>query len=188
MDAFVPMLLVAAPSLTDPRFRRSVLLLAESGEDGALGFVLNRRTPYTFGQLADEIGIVPRAEVLGDVVYYGGPVSPERGWLVFENARDLGGDDEAIIEVGDSLRVSATLSMLDRLLTRASAPPFRLYLGYAGWGPSQLEEEIREGSWLPLDLDPAFIFDVPPDDAWELAIRKLGLDPGGFMMGRGGSA
>lgn len=189
MSDLAPRLLVAAPSLSDPRFYRSVVLLAEAGEDGALGFVLNRRTPYTFGQLAKELGILPVAAHIDDHVNYGGPVSPERGWLVFKpDFLSSSDEDDAIIDVGDVLRVSATMNMLDKLLSGDNAPPFRLFLGYAGWGPQQLEAELAEGSWLPLDLDPSFVFDVPDDEAWDAAIKLLGLNPGTLVMGRGGAA
>ena len=184
-----PRLLVASPTITDPRFRRSVILLAESGDEGALGFVVNRRAPFTFAEVAPDLGIQPRDELRDASLFIGGPVSPERGWVLYTagHGGELDDGDE-IISVGDELRVSAALALLGRFLTEAGLPPFRLFLGYAGWGPNQLEEEIAEGTWLSLEPDRDLIFGQSGETVWDTAIRRLGLNPAGFMMSRGGDA
>ena len=183
MLELAPGLLIAAPTMTDPRFERSVILLAEANDEGALGFVVNRRAPYTFGQLAGEIGIETVDALSAGSVHFGGPVSPERGWILFRSERDADTDDDAIIQVGDTFRVSAAVEVLDRLVQRVQPPPFRLFLGYAGWGPHQLQTELSEGAWLPMELDAELVFDTPEDRLWDEAVRKLGLVPGGFFMG-----
>jgi len=190
MSDLAPGLLIASPGMADPRFAKSVILLAESGEEGSLGFVINKRSPYTFGELAEELGIEPHAQHVDGPVHYGGPVSPERGWIVFNGDDEvpLGLEPGSIVPVGDSLRVSATVEMLGSLLERGPGGPFKLCLGYAGWDAGQLEDELAEGSWLPLDLAPEIIFEVPEDEMWEEAIRRLGLVPGGFFMTGGGGA
>lgn len=188
-SALAPGLLVAAPSMTDPRFERSVILLAEAGDEGALGFVLNRNTPYTFGDLADDIDFDVAPEVMPDPVHYGGPVSPERGWILFEER--LGGDVEGrdnVLHVTSEIHLAATLEVLGEFVTAENRAPFKLLLGYAGWSPEQLESEIREGAWIPMELQTDLLFDVPNDEMWDRALAKVGLRPGMFMMGPGGSA
>lgn len=188
-SVLAPGLLVAAPNMSDPRFRETVILLAEAGEDGALGFVVNRDTDFTFRDLANDIQFDVAPEILPRHLMYGGPVSPERGWILFREthspaiyARDN------ILHVTTDIHLAATLEVLGEFVTRENDAPFKLMLGYAGWGPEQLEEEIRDGAWLPLELEPELLFDVPNDEMWTAALASLGLSPGSFVMGRGGGS
>lgn len=186
-SALAPGLLVAAPTMNDPRFEKSVILLAEASDDGALGFVLNRNTPYTFGDLAEDIDFDVAPEVRPTSVHYGGPVSPERGWILFEeNAGTV--DRDNVLHVTSEIHLAATLEVLGEFVTAANTAPFKLLLGYAGWAAEQLEDEIREGAWIPMELRPELLFGVPNDQMWSKALGLIGLQPGMFMMGRGGSA
>jgi putative transcriptional regulator len=169
----------------DPRFAKTVILLAEAGEDGALGFVVNRRTPFTFEDLAGDVGLSVGRAIRQNSVHYGGPVSPERGWVLFRKQPEP--VDENVIEVGDELCVSANVDVLKPFFEGSDPSPFKLVLGYAGWGPTQLEDEIREGSWIPFGLDPSMVFDVPEDEMWATALARLGLKPGTFVMGGSGA-
>ena len=184
-DALAPGIIVAAPTMQDPRFARSVILLAHADAEGALGFVVNRRAPFTFNDLADEIGVEMNDKVRDAAVHYGGPVSPERGWVLYRSGSKPADDD--VLEVGPHLQVATTLDVLTTFLAKQSADPFRLLLGYAGWEPNQLESELAEGAGLPLDLDSDLVFDEDVDGMWETAVRSMGLLPGGFMMGGGGA-
>lgn len=188
MDAsLAPGLLVAAPSMSDPRFQKSVILLAEAGEDGALGFVVNRNTPYTFDDLARDIEFDMAPEIRGRSVYYGGPVSPERGWILFREPQDQdAAPRDNVLHVTSEIHLAATLEVLGEFVTRSNASPFKLLLGYAGWAPAQLEDEIREGAWIPMPLTPELLFDTPNDEMWASALRSVGLTPGLFVMGKGG--
>lgn len=181
-----PGFLIAAPQMDDPRFERSVVLLAEATDEGALGFVINRATPFTFADLASDIGFDLDPGVETESVHYGGPVSPERGWVLFRNGRE--DDREHVLEVAPNLHLAATLEVLGDFVTAKSADPFRLLLGYAGWAPQQLEEELQSGAWLPLELDDELIFDVPLDERYDFALRKLGIAPGTFVAHGGGDA
>lgn len=191
MDAsLAPGLLVAAPSMNDSRFEKCVILLAEASEDGALGFVINRSTPYTFGDLASDIGFDMAPEIVPESVHYGGPVSPERGWILFREPRVDGGtaSNESVLHVTSEIHLAATLEVLGEFVTAKNSSPFKLLLGYAGWGPNQLEDEIREGAWIPVDLDDQLLFDVPNDQLWQVALSTVGLTPGMFVMGKGGAS
>lgn len=187
--ALAPGLLVAAPTMSDPRFEKSVILLAEASTDGALGFVLNRNTPYTFGDLADDIDFDVAPEVLPTSVHYGGPVSPERGWILFEEREDAGRvHRDNVLHVTSEIHLAATLEVLGEFVTASNRSPFKLLLGYAGWSPQQLESEIRQGAWIPMPLRTELLFGVPNDEMWSRALESIGLRPGMFMMGRGGKA
>ena len=172
--------------MTDPRFEKSVILLAEASDDGALGFVINRETPYTFADLKSDIGfdLAPRVERTS--VHYGGPVSPERGWVLFSGEDAL--DNEHVLTISPNLHIAATLEVLGDFVTERVRDPFRLMLGYAGWEPQQLEDELQSGSWLPLELDQELIFDVPLEDRWSIALKRLGIEPHMFISGGGGDA
>ncbi len=188
MDStLAPGLLIAAPTMNDSRFARSVILLAEVGDEGALGFVLNRTTPYTFGDLASDIGFEMSPEIASNDVHYGGPVSPERGWILFQEPQVEGGKErENVLKVSSDIRLAATLEVLGEFVTCENRSPFKLLLGYAGWDPKQLEDEIQGGAWIPAELDPCLLFDVPNEDLWESALDTLGLAAGTFFMGRSG--
>jgi len=187
MMDLAPGILIAAPSMSDPRFARSVVLLAEAGENGALGFVVNRTTEITYAQIGQELGIDTAQRLGPRHALYGGPVSPQRGWVLFPQGDEAATDIANVIDVGPSLAVCSAIEMLERFFTREQESRFRLLLGYAGWGPEQLEEELSQGAWIPFDLDPDLILDTPHDEIWEKALRKMGIDPGAFVLVGGGA-
>jgi putative transcriptional regulator len=176
--------------MKDSRFKHAVILLAEATDEGALGFVINKSTDFTFADISEDIGLDVASSLEENAVFYGGPVSGERGWVLFEEDATVDTDDAdtGIIEVGARLRVSPTIEILRQFLIRPECGDFRLLLGYAGWGPDQLEEEIIEGSWIPMEVDVDLILHTPESDVWSSALSKLGLSPGTFIMTGGGTA
>lgn len=178
MDSLAPGLLIATPSLRDPAFEQSVILLAAHGEDGSLGFILNRTTDADLARVARDLKLDCDLRLARTPVRMGGPVSQERGWVLFRHEPA----DDATIEIADDLHVSSALHTLERLLGGSSPHDIRFFIGYAGWGPMQLEAEIRQGSWLPVGLDRDLIFDTPTDRLWDEAMRRTGLVPGEFSM------
>ena len=115
----------------------------------------------------------------------GGPVQGHTGWLLYRRT------DEALageIAIGGTLAVTGDLDALAAMV-RSNDRDFRLLLGYAGWSPSQLEDEVAQGVWLPADLDADLVFDGDSDGLWVRAYEQLaGIDPGAFTSTRGGSA
>lgn len=172
-----PGFLVASPSLRDPNFRRTVVLLIDHRSDGSLGFVVNRPARVTFEGVVDELDLVEAGQAVPKVpVLVGGPVAPNTGWIVFDPTRsDM--PLETTIDVSPHVRVSASKDLLQRLARAPHAERHLLVLGYAGWGSGQLDEEIRQGSWIPVDLDEKVVFDAPYEERWELALSVLGIDP-----------
>jgi putative transcriptional regulator len=170
-----PSLLLAMPQLRDPNFSRTVVLLCEHGPDGAIGFVINRPTDI---HAATAVALdPPPVRDSGLRLWSGGPVETGRGFLLL-------GDDPAVDQsqrVGDGLYLTSSMDVLRPLL---EADPIampgrrcRLLLGYAGWGPGQLDEELAASAWLTAPPDPDLVFGTPADEMWERAIRGLGVDP-----------
>jgi putative transcriptional regulator len=183
-------LLVAMPQLDDPNFKRSVVLLVHHGSGGSFGIVLNRALDLTISELMQNSGISWPAGI--GSVGWGGPVQPERGWVVFTDDAPTtipppGGDDdkeEDVATLQHGVRVTGSLEMLK---TVAHHPPseVRLFLGYAGWGAEQLESELAEGAWLLAPLRREVVFDTAAHDMWEAVVRGLGIDPTALVPARG---
>ena len=150
-----PGFLVAAPALADPNFAGSLVLMAEHHGEGALGFVVNRPAPITVAEVLGGVdeGLRRDAEAsgrAGGIVLVGGPVQPERLWILF---RCGGGIDlEGAVGLGDELALGGSRELLEGLVRAPSARPFLLLLGYAGWAPMQAENEIAAGAWVPMPL------------------------------------
>ncbi len=189
--SLAPGLLLAAPRLGDPNFEHTVVLLARHDDNGALGWVLNGRALGSVKELLAGAGLVPDGVSLPDVGPYarsarvGGPVQPGTGWVLYRrDGRSLSGE----IDAGSDLAVTGDMDALSAIL-RKQDRDFRLVLGYAGWGPQQLESEVRQGVWLPADVDADLVFDGDPEALWGAAYeRTVGVLPGAFVNTRGGSA
>ena len=186
-----PGFLVAAPGLGDPNFAGSLVLMAEHHGEGALGFVVNRAGPVS---IADVLGSVDAdlrragesSGVAGSPVLVGGPVQPERLWVLFRPGA-VAPDAAGSVAVCDGLALGGSRELLEALVHTPEAGPYLLLLGYAGWGPMQLENEVSQGAWVPLGMQTDLVFDVPLEERWETAVRRLGLDPDGFLVGGGGA-
>ena len=172
-----PALLVSMPQLADPNFHRSVILLCEHGPDGAFGLVLNRRTETP---AASVVQLSPPVEVdNGLELWVGGPVDPERGWIL-TGAEPT---DTESVRVSDGVYLSTSQDLLRQLLANPSPPHTRLLTGYAGWSAGQLDAELRSSAWLTAEADADIIFGTKPADMWEMTIRRLGADPSLLQMG-----
>jgi len=181
--SFAPTLLLAMPQLRDPNFVRSVVLLCEHNPEGAMGFVVNRSTDVL---AASAVQLDPPVKPNnGLLLWSGGPVEPERGFLLL--GKDPGvGDSERI---SDGFHLTSSLEVLRGLLEaepgEITTQRCRLLLGYAGWGPGQLDAELAASAWLTVPPDPDLVFETPPEQMWERAIRALGVDPMSLQLGPG---
>lgn len=167
-------LLVAMPSMGDPRFKKAVILLCAHSESGAMGILLNRSLEaLSFEDLLEQLEI-PKAEKARHIkIHFGGPVDTERGFVV--HSTDLLYDTTLVI--GDDMALTATIDMLKTIAGGSGPESSFLALGYSGWGPGQLEQEIQENGWLVVDPDTNIVFGSELDTKWEVAINKLGVDP-----------
>jgi putative transcriptional regulator len=176
-----PGLLLAMPQLNDPNFSRSVVLMIDHNEQGSFGLVINHPSPIKATELLDSLEMSWRGDDHA-VVWSGGPVSPSTGWVLHEPwPSEIHG---GMIAVTPAISLSTSP---DRLRALAFAPPprIRLLLGYSGWGPGQLAEEMAHGAWLHVAADPSLVFETPADQIWEAAVRSLGIDPEQMFSGRG---
>ncbi|HSK07932.1 MAG TPA: YqgE/AlgH family protein [Vicinamibacterales bacterium] len=181
VPSVAPALLLSMPQLDDPNFRRTVVLLCQHSPEGAWGLVLNRPTGTPAIEAVRMEPPVSRPNGALDL-WVGGPVEPERGCILMGDDPQ---DDDAV-EICGGLYISGSATLLRRMLEDAQAPSrTRLLMGYAGWGPGQLDEELRESAWLISDVDLGLVFDVEASQMWEKAIRRLGADPGALQMSQG---
>ena len=190
MSNLAPGLLVAAPPLGGPDFDRSVVLLAAHGPDGAFGWVINGRELMTIPELLVHAEITPEhldIDAAPGTVRRGGPVSPEQVWLVYRSEDRLA-DIEGQFDVGEGIVASASRKVLEAVAGGRAPASLVGLVGYAGWAASQLEDEIRVGAWLPTDIDPAIVFDVPPEEAWTAAYAHIGTTPIAFITRTVGQA
>ena len=187
MSSLAPGLLLAAPPLGDPNFDRSVVLLAAHGQDGAFGWVINGREIMSLEELLSRADIATGARVPSGLVRVGGPVSPEQVWLVYRTEDRLEDFPEQF-DVGSGVTASPSRKLLEAIGQGRGPKGVMGLVGYAGWAPSQLENEIRHGSWLPTDADAAIVFDVPREQIWQRAYERMGTSPIAFTTRTVGSA
>ena len=179
-SSLAPSLLLSMPQLTDPNFNRSVVLLCKHSEEGAFGVIVNRPL-VTSGRVVVQLD-PPVATDRELQVWVGGPVEPQRSWILAGEVPEGG---EPAMQVAEGLFLSTSPDLLRRLLEPNPPPRARLMVGYAGWGAGQLEAELEASAWLMSDVDADLIFNTPPERMWEAAIRRLGADPANLQMSRG---
>lgn len=175
--------LVAMPHRVGGEFDHSVTLLAEHNADGAMGLVINRPTDLTLRDMLAHMGIEHRTLPRERSVFWGGPVQPERGFVLHRPA----GDWDATLKLDDDLAITTSKDVLEAIGRGDGPDEYLVMLGYAGWGGGQLEEEIRENSWLNTPADNGIIFLTPAAERWTAAARSIGLDPS-HLSGQTGHA
>ncbi|MDH3743739.1 MAG: YqgE/AlgH family protein [Acidobacteriota bacterium] len=176
-DLEVPTLLMATPQVLDPFFQRSVVLLLGHTSEGSFGFNLNRPTTVSVAEILEGMEI-PWGGDLEIAAYFGGPVQPQMGTILFEKASKTQLDD--VEETSTEVRPGIWMTQhIDDLTLLAGTPPpgFRLYLGYAGWGGGQLIDEILRNDWILGPVIDELIFSADSEPVWELAMRAAGVDP-----------
>jgi putative transcriptional regulator len=167
-------LLVAMPAMRDPRFTRSVIYMCVHNDQGAMGLVVNRLVgSIKFADLLEELELAapPVDETRFPAVHFGGPVETGRGFVL--HSADYA--SEETMQLSDDLGLTATIDILRDIALGAGPERAILTLGYAGWGPGQLDGEIQENAWLCVDCDPELLFGAPLDDTWDRALAKIGV-------------
>ncbi|MFN3642623.1 MAG: YqgE/AlgH family protein [Gemmobacter sp.] len=166
--------LIAMPGLADPRFEKSLVFLCAHSPEGTMGLIVNRPLPeITFRALLDRVNIAPTSDMRPLAVRYGGPVEPGRGFVLHSADYTAG---STTMRTGAGLGLTATLDVLEAL-ARGQGPSLALFaLGYAGWGPGQLEAEILRNDWLTCDAPAALVFGADDGAKWERALALLGVD------------
>ncbi|MFC3569670.1 YqgE/AlgH family protein [Paracoccus sp. TOH] len=170
-------MLIAMPAMRDPRFEQSVILVCAHSEDGAMGLVVNRPLPEIgFADLLTQLGIDVGEDALDIPVRFGGPVEPGRGFVLHRVPRDIQLGENRM-RITDDLAMSTTRDILEDYARGHGPQPAMLALGYAGWGPGQLDSEILQNGWLTSDRGDEIIFGADNPGKWRAALKSLGIDP-----------
>jgi putative transcriptional regulator len=180
MSGAAPVLLLSMPQMTDPNFARAVILLCDYTEEGAFGLVVNRQMSepaWTMVQTEPPVKVDPQLRL-----WLGGPVDPQKTWVLMSDAH---GPDEEQREICPGVLLSVSQALTMQLLQAPPTSRARVVVGYAGWGPGQLDQELASSSWIATGVDASLIFNTPPEEMWETAIRRLGTEPSGLQTSGG---
>jgi putative transcriptional regulator len=185
-------LLLAMPSLTDPRFSRAVIYMCAHSAEGAMGIIVNQRASnITFPKLLEQLDLMPTTKrnsialpLEKMAVHSGGPVEQGRGFVL--HSADYFAADSTL-PIDDSVSLTATIDILRAIASGSGPMRALLALGYAGWRAGQLENEINANGWLTCPADPELVFDCNLESKYERAMAKLGVHPS-FLVSEAGHA
>jgi putative transcriptional regulator len=163
MESLAGKLLISSPSLADPNFRRTVLLLTHHDEEGAVGLVLSRPSEMLIEEAVPDLGNLPYAD---EIVFIGGPVQPEAVVVLVELVEPL---EETEPIVGSVVYMPPGIDADELPALRV-----RVFAGYSGWGPGQLERELEQSDWIVAAALPQDIFASDPDELWRTVLRRKG--------------
>jgi len=166
-------MLVAMPQMLDERFVKTVIFMCAHTEDGAMGLVVNKiLEDIDFPDLLDQLDLNPAAGGTDIRVHFGGPVESGRGFVLHSSDYQ----QDATMVIDEQIALTATTDILRDIAEGDGPQSSLLALGYAGWGPGQLDSEIQANGWLSVDADPGLIFGNEPDKIWQGALAKIGID------------
>ncbi|MDF1591333.1 MAG: YqgE/AlgH family protein [Desulfobacterales bacterium] len=175
-------LLIAMPGMNDPNFLLTVTFICEHTQAGAVGIVVNRVHPSLTGkEIFGELNIGCSPEVSSRQIHIGGPVHVGEIFVLHGPPFNWQG----CLVVSPFLAISNTIDILNALAAGAGPKSFLISLGCAGWGPGQLEYEIKANAWLTGAVSDEIIFDIPIENRWEVAVRKMGIDPNSLSQTAG---
>ncbi|HEY7610112.1 MAG TPA: YqgE/AlgH family protein [Alphaproteobacteria bacterium] len=173
-DSLTGQLLIAMPAMPDPRFAHSVIFMCMHDERGAMGIIVNQVVDgLDFAKLLEQVGIKDEPPKRRIAIHVGGPVESGRGFVL--HSSDYGLD--STLDVNGGIRLTQSIEVLKEISRGGGPRRCLLALGYAGWGPGQLEREIKQNGWLNVAADEELIFGAAIDDKWRLALAKMGIDP-----------
>jgi len=178
-------LLIAMPGMGDPRFDRTVVFLCAHSDDGAMGLIVNRPAPgIAFRDLLEQLDIEPGPVAAQIRVHYGGPVEHGRGFVLHTMDYATKG---TTLDVDGRIGMTTTLDILEDIARGDGPGAVLMALGYAGWGPGQLEAELQRNGWLTAPADSAIVFGRDDGRKWAAAVGTLGISPS-FLSADGGTA
>ncbi|MCD1618422.1 YqgE/AlgH family protein [Salipiger marinus] len=178
-------MLIAMPGMGDPRFEHAVIYMCAHSDDGAMGLIVNKPSAdVSLGALLQQLEIEGSSGLDRKSVYFGGPVEMGRGFVLH------GADyrsDLTTLQVDDTFCMTGTLDVLEHIARGDGPSQWLAMLGYAGWGPGQLEQELAQNAWLVCAPDPALVFATPDEQKWGAALKRLGI-PALALSAEGGRA
>lgn len=179
---FTGKLLLALPAIGDPRFDHAIIAMVSHDADGAMGIAIGQAGEYSVSEVLDQAQL-PGSITPDPPVMIGGPVEPQRGFVV--HSRDWGG--QGTIDVAGLFAVTASLDVLRAIAEGKGPARWMLAMGYAGWGAGQLEGEIAADVWHVTDMDESALFDLAPESRWAATMARDGIDPARIAV-KGGRA
>jgi len=166
-------LLIAMPAMGDPNFNEAVAYICKHDQDGALGIVINKPTDMVVSDVFQQLSLDVQANVAAnDLVLMGGPVQPDRGFVLHRSASDF----DSTFDPAAQIKVTISQDILATMARGEGPSPALIALGYAGWAAGQLESELAGNAWLSVPADPAVVFDTPFEQRWTAAAGLLGVD------------
>ena len=175
-------IIVSQPSLEDKRFNKSVIYICAHSSQGAMGIIINKKIDYDlYPDLLDQLGIDKTVNNKKLYIRYGGPLESSRGFV-------LHSDDiirKETLNIDKGIALTSTAEFFDDLAIGKGPKDSILALGYAGWGPGQLEAEIIQNSWMTLSVDNSFLFDDEVSKKWNQAYKLIGIDPNNLSINSG---
>jgi len=164
--------LIAMPSMRDPSFKRGVAFLCQHGEDGAMGLLVNRLSEYRLGDVLAQMNLSSTiAEVADSPVLIGGPVQPERGFVLHSPH----GQWESSFKISDSICVTTSRDILAAIAEGRGPERAIVTLGYSGWGAGQIESELKDNAWLTADANEQILYETPIEQRWDAAAALVGV-------------
>lgn len=172
-DSLANQFLIAMPGMEDPNFSATVTLICEHNDDGALGIIINRPLQLQLGDVFKQLSLDESDSAPADSpVLHGGPLGNDRGFVL----HDANTSFESSLAVSGDIHLTFSRDVLDAMATGDGPGKSLVALGYASWGPGQLEDEILANSWLSVPADADIVFDMPFDQRWRAAAKSLGVD------------
>jgi putative transcriptional regulator len=173
MTSLEGQLLIAMPGMADPNFSETVTFICKHDANGAIGIVVNRPSDLTLGEVCRQLELESRlGERAGEQVMAGGPVQPDRGFVLHQSDQPF----ESTVDPEAPVKVTVSQDVL-RAIARGDGPrPALVALGYAGWSGGQLEAEIAANAWLHAPVSPSVLFDTPVENRWRAAAGLIGVD------------
>jgi putative transcriptional regulator len=166
-------LLIAMPSLKDPTFNRSVTYICEHNQYGAVGIIINRPTNTPLSYILNHLKITADNQKIKEIpLLYGGPVQQSQGFIIHRPI----GDWRSTLEVTEEIAITTSQDILEAIAHGKGPDDVLIALGYAGWEAEQLEQEIRDNSWLSCPATPELLFNIPFSERWKISASLLGVD------------
>lgn len=166
--------LIAMPAMRDPNFARSVTYVCQHNAEGAMGLVVNRRAPIKLADVLEQMQIETKIDAVAQApVYLGGPVNPERGFVL----HDDGGTWDSSMPLTDGLAITTSRDILVAISEGRGPRHSLIALGYSGWSEGQLEQELLANAWLTTGAQHHILFETELEQRWDAATRLIGIDP-----------
>jgi putative transcriptional regulator len=173
ISSFSNMLLVAMPSMKDPNFRHTVIYVCEHQPEGAVGLIINRPMQFPIAMIFEQLNIQPiRVQLSTRPLLYGGPIQPERGFVIHKQL----GPWQSSLNLREDVTITTSNDIIRAIAVDEGPADLLVTLGFTGWSAQQLEDEVKNDSWIICPFKPELVYEVPFEDRWLYAGSLIGID------------